>query len=113
MSNPDPDLVWIERCAVGDERAMRYLVERYQGLIFGLSRRYLGNSEDAEEVAVSTFLKLWKSAATFRGDCSVRAHLCRIALNLCLAVIAPSQGPFRFPAHRPKSRHNWSGFLLL
>lgn len=98
MSNPDPDLIWVERCATGDERAMSYLVERYQGLVFGLSRRYLGNAEDAEEVAMSTFLKLWKSAAGFRGDCSVRAHLCRIALNICRDRPKPRPLPLPCPA---------------
>lgn len=83
MSNPDPELVWIERCSAGDERALRYLVDRYQPLVFGMARRYLGSVEDAEEVAIATFLNLWKSAGKFRGECSVRAHLCRIALNLC------------------------------
>lgn len=83
MSSPDPDLVWVQRCANGDERALKALVDRHQALVFGLSRRYLGNSEDAEEVAVATFLKLWGSASSFRGTCSVRAYLCQIALNLC------------------------------
>lgn len=83
MSNPDPDVIWVQRCAAGDERALKALVDRYQSLVFGLSRRYLGNAEDAEEVAIATFLKFWKSASAFRGTCSVRAYLCQIALNLC------------------------------
>ncbi len=73
----------MRRCARGDEAALKRLVVAYQPLVFGLAKRYLGSAEDAEEVAVSTFLKAWKSAGSFRGECSVKAHLCKIAINLC------------------------------
>lgn len=83
MSGPDADRQLLSRCARGDEAALRRLVATHQRLIFGLAKRILGNAEDAEEVAASTFLNAWKGASSFRGDCSVRAYLCRIAVNLC------------------------------
>lgn len=83
MSCPDPDLELMRRCAREDEDALRALVARHQTLLFGLSRRILGNAEDAEEVATATFLKAWNGARSFRGECSVKAYLCRIAINLC------------------------------
>lgn len=77
----DQDLY--RRCAKGDEAALRQLVDLYQRLLFGISKRMLGNTEDAEDVVTRTFLKAWNGAKSFRGDCSVKAHLCRIAINLC------------------------------
>lgn len=43
----------------------------------------LGSEQDAEEVASETFVRLWRGASTFRGDCSVKALLCTIAMNAC------------------------------
>lgn len=83
MSSFDADLDLMRRCARGDEAALQRLVATYQPLVFGLAKRYLGSAEDAEEIAVSAFLKAWKSAGSFRGECSVKAHLCKIAINLC------------------------------
>jgi len=83
MSSPDSDLELVRRCGRGDERALRLLVTQYEQLVFGLAKRFLGNAEDAEEVAASTFLRLWKTASTLRGECSVKSYLCQIALNLC------------------------------
>ena len=77
---PDRDLA--RRCAAGDERAMREVFDAYEPRLRRLLVRNLGNREDAEEVAASTFLKFWRTAGKFRGDCSLKAYLTRIALNL-------------------------------
>jgi RNA polymerase sigma factor (sigma-70 family) len=79
--SPDRDLA--RRCASGDERAMRELFDVHEPRLRKLLYRNLGNREDAEELAASTFLKFWRTAHRFRGDCSLKAYLTRIALNLC------------------------------
>lgn len=79
----EDDLRLVERCANGDEAALRRLVDCYEGLLFNIAKRVLGNGEDAEEVAMESFVKLWKSAKSFRGNCSVKSYLCGITINLC------------------------------
>ncbi|MGV3617874.1 MAG: RNA polymerase sigma factor [Fimbriimonas sp.] len=78
----DADRDLARRCARGDERAMRAVFETHETRLRTLARRMLGNEQDAEEVAVATFLRFWRAAGRYRGECSLKAFLTRIALNL-------------------------------
>lgn len=52
-----------------DEEAFRVLVERHQDRIFGLVARMMGGpGPEAEEVAQDVFLRVWRSAATYRPE---------------------------------------------
>ncbi len=70
------------RCASGDERAMREVFAEHEPRLRKLLYRNLGSREDAEELAITTFIRFWKSAHRFRGSSSLKAYLTRIALNL-------------------------------
>jgi RNA polymerase sigma-70 factor (ECF subfamily) len=61
---------------------MRCVFEVHEPRIRAFARGMLGSVEDAEEVSVATFLRFWRTAGRFRGDCSLKAYLTRIALNL-------------------------------
>ena len=43
-------------------------MQRHQTLAFGIAYRILGSREDAEEIASSAFVRLWKSAGEHRGE---------------------------------------------
>lgn len=77
------DRALLDRCARGDEAALRRLVACHEALAYNLALRNLGSREDAEEVAAEAFVRLWRTAKGFRGECSVKSHLCRIVVNLC------------------------------
>lgn len=84
LRSPDEeDRRLLERVIRQDERALRTLVQRHQRLLFGFCFRVVGTREDAEEIASETFIRLWRKADAYRGDCSVKSFLCRIALNEC------------------------------
>lgn len=80
------DLELARRCAKGDERALREVFEAHEPRIRKLLYRNLRSREDAEELAATTFVRFWKSASRYRGACSLKAYLTRIALNLCRDV---------------------------
>ena len=46
----------IQRCLAGDQTAMLALVDCYQGQVFGLCYRMLGQRQDAEDMAQETFV---------------------------------------------------------
>jgi len=71
------------RCAAGDERALREVFEAHEPRLRKLLYRNLGSREDAEELAATTFVRFWRTAHRFRGSCSLKSYLTRIALNLC------------------------------
>ena len=61
MLGADDDAALVERCLSGEEAGVRLLVERFQGMVFGLCYRMLGQREDAEDVAQDVFLRIFRS----------------------------------------------------
>lgn len=76
---------------------MRRVFETHEPRLRTLARRMLGNEQDAEEVAVATFLRFWRSAGRYRGDCSLKSYLTRITLNLAKDRIRASDTPEEIP----------------
>ncbi|NOR87020.1 MAG: sigma-70 family RNA polymerase sigma factor [Bacteroidales bacterium] len=58
----------IKACIRQDEQAQMALFQRYRGQFFGLSMRYVNNSQMAEEVMMDAFLDIFKSIKKFKKD---------------------------------------------
>ena len=69
--------------AAGDIAAFDTLVLRYRGRIFNLCYRFLGEYEEANDCAQETFLKVFRSLGSFRGDAAFATWVYRIAMNTC------------------------------
>jgi RNA polymerase sigma-70 factor (ECF subfamily) len=80
----DPDLELIRRTARGDEEAFEELVEKHKRPLLNTVYRYIGDPEDAEDLAQEVFVKVWKNASGFKGRSKVSTWLYRIAVNACL-----------------------------
>ncbi len=71
----------------GEIGAFEQLVIEYQSKIYTLCYRYLGNEEDAYDMAQETFIKAFRSMDSFRGKSSFGTWLYRVASNVCLDEI--------------------------
>jgi RNA polymerase sigma-70 factor (ECF subfamily) len=103
----------------GDESAFASLVERHRRELQVHCYRMLGSFEDSEDLVQETFLRAWRSRATFslEGRWSFRAWLYRIATNACLdaltakprRVLASQLGPPADPdaPPLPPADHPW------
>ena len=80
----DPDQRLVSRCQAGDQASFAELVERHKAVVFSLVNRLVRNQADAEDVAQETFLKAYLNIKRFRGECSFRNWLCRIATRLSI-----------------------------
>jgi len=80
----DSDLALVERVLNNDLAAFEQLVARYQNKIIGYAARMLNDPVEAEDVAQETFIKAYRSLASFRGESSFSTWLYRIATNLCI-----------------------------
>lgn len=75
---------WLQRCAQGDERAVRWILQKYRERVVRLAAQVMRNSRDAEDVAQEAFVKAFRQLGQFRGEVSFYAWLYRIVINLCL-----------------------------
>jgi RNA polymerase sigma-70 factor (ECF subfamily) len=71
----------IARCRQGDQDAFRLLLERHHQTVYRVAYAITGNPTDAAEIVHETFIKAWRSLASFRHDASLATWLTRVALN--------------------------------
>lgn len=69
----------------GDKQAFNALVERYRDRMVSYAYRMVGSAELAQDVAQETFVRVYKSAGTFRDDGRFSPWVYKIASNVCLS----------------------------
>ena len=81
---PASDDALMAAVAGGDMEAFRALSARYLARVVALGSRTLGDAAEAEDVAQEAFLRLWRTAPSWRpNEAKVGTWLHRVALNLC------------------------------
>lgn len=78
---PPDDQRLIAACLAGQTEAYGILVRRHQDRLFGALFRFLGNTEDALDVAQEAFLSAYSALADFKGGARFYTWLYRIAMN--------------------------------
>ena len=78
------DLEIISRINAGDAMLYAQLVDRYKHMVYTAAIRMVRVKEDAEEISQDTFLSVFKTLPTFRGDCQFSTWLYRVTYNKCL-----------------------------
>jgi RNA polymerase sigma-70 factor (ECF subfamily) len=68
----------------GDRRAFEEFVDAYGAQVHRLTRRYIVNQADAEDITQEIFLDLYRSIAGFRGEAALSTWVYRVAVNRCL-----------------------------
>lgn len=65
------------------EQALISMVDQYQTALLQMCYMVLHDRALAEDAVQETFLKAYRSMDAFRGDCSEKTWLMRIAVNTC------------------------------
>ncbi len=68
----------------GDEGAFGQLVNRHADRVATTAKGMLGDTAEAEDVSQETFVRLFHSLKTFRGESKLGTYLTRIAINLSI-----------------------------
>lgn len=74
----------VARLGAGDSGALDELLRCYWPEVFAYARRILGSADAAEDVAQSTFIRLWQRRTKLGPHGSLRFLLLRIARNFAL-----------------------------
>jgi RNA polymerase sigma factor (sigma-70 family) len=67
---------------------------RYYPLIYRLAYRYVGQPDEAEDIAQEVFLRFYSLPPQAGSDAQQRAWLCRVAINLGLNVLRKRKSRF-------------------
>lgn len=82
MEKTDAELV--AEYFAGDESALKFLIERYLRSVYNFAYRYMGTTDDADDVTQEAFLKAWKNLKRYRSEQSFKTWLFSIARNTAI-----------------------------
>jgi RNA polymerase sigma-70 factor, ECF subfamily len=86
-TNADPDAALMLRVKQGDTGAFTQLVDKYKQPVMNLAFRTLHDETEAEDLAQTVFLQVFKSAHRYQITAKFSTWLFTIARNLCLNEI--------------------------
>jgi len=78
------ETVLIQKSQQGDMDAFEQLLLRYEKKVYTIAYKYMGNHEDASDLAQEALIKAYQSIGSFRGESSFGTWLGRITANKCL-----------------------------
>jgi RNA polymerase sigma-70 factor (ECF subfamily) len=80
----DDEKTWVEQARAGDKEAFSKLVEAYQNPVYNLTYRMLGNSDEAEEAAQETFLRVYTRLDRYNPAYKFSTWILSIASHYCI-----------------------------
>lgn len=78
---------WLARAVRGDNEAFSSLVEAYQGPVYNLCYRMLGDAYEAEDAAQETFLRAYRNMQRYDFQRAFSTWLLSIAAHYCIDQI--------------------------
>ena len=81
VSNKDEDIALVHRAQKGDYRAFDLLILKYQVRVTTLANKFVNDKQIAEDIAQESFIKVYKSIGSFRGESAFFTWLYRVTVN--------------------------------
>lgn len=81
-ASPLTDEELLQEFLSGNERSFKALMHRYREPILNFVYRFIGDYDDAVDIAQETFIRLYKFGHTFQGEVKFSTWLYTIAANL-------------------------------
>ena len=77
----DAELVHL--CQNGDASAFNTLAARWEGSLYRLALRTLGDADEAKDVCQEALIKAWNNISRLRDDSKFKSWVHHIVMNLC------------------------------
>ncbi len=74
----------IDRCKRGEQAAFDILIRAYEKRVYNLAYRLSGNYDDANDISVDAFIRIYQAIRLFRGEANFSTWLFRIVTNIYL-----------------------------
>lgn len=78
---------WLEAARRGEPWALEHFYNAYRNSVYSLCWRMVGNADDAEDAMQAAFAQAFRAVSGFRGDCSAKTWVYRIAVNEALVLV--------------------------
>ena len=78
----------VDAFLAGRREAFDVIVERHRRNVYQLCYRFVGNHEDAADLAQDVFVRAFKGLRHFKGQSSLGTWLYRVGVNACLNRLA-------------------------
>lgn len=97
--SPADEMRLISAAKNGDPHSFEQLVESYMGRSIQVAMGYVGNRDDALDMAQEAFYRVYKSLDRFHDGQPFAPWFFRILRNACLSFIAKHRKPGHFSLH--------------
>ncbi len=74
----------------GDKQGLKTIYEDYKAYIFAVMRSVAGRQEDAEDLTVDFFVRLWQQAGSYKPGNGHKTWMTRIARNMAIDFVRKS-----------------------
>lgn len=95
----------IEACIKGDRTAQKALYTSLSPVLNAICRRYMPSLEDAEDVLVDAFMRIFSNLSKYKGEGSFEGWARKITVNECLMALRKRQ-VFLTPLDQAFSLHS-------
>jgi len=83
----DPDLKIVRQAKLGKRSAFSKLIDKYQDRVLAMAYDYIGNYDDARDIAQNVFMRVFNKLDGFEEKARFSSWLYRIVVNQCLDVL--------------------------
>jgi RNA polymerase sigma-70 factor (ECF subfamily) len=97
------DAALVELSLADRAGAFDLIVERHRQRVYQLCYRFVGNHEDASDLAQDVFVRAFRGLRGFRGHSSIGTWLYRIGINVCLNRVSSTRGSTSMDARNLRS----------
>ncbi len=87
-ADPSADLDLAGRCAAGDREAQLALFEQQRAQVHRTLFRIMGSNRSMEDLAQDTFIEVFRSIASFRGESSLKTWVDSIAARVAYRYLS-------------------------
>jgi RNA polymerase sigma-70 factor (ECF subfamily) len=103
------DKALMTRIAAGDEAALRELIEKHQGAVYGTIAKMLGDPVEAQDLAQQVFVRVYRAAAGYRATAQFKTWMFTIVRNLVFNEHRRRARATLVPLHPPENEHGSGG----
>ena len=96
------------RMSGGDEDALRELIEKHQGAVYGTISKMLGDPVEAQDLAQQVFVRIYRAAGSYRATAQFKTWMFTIVRNLVFNEHRRRSRAVLIPLHPPENESTGS-----